>query len=289
MTRVAIVLPTRDRPRELSRAVRSVLAQTHADWELHVVDDGSAVPVVLETDDPRVSLHRHERSLGVSAARNVALGASGGEWVALLDDDDLWAPEKLERQLDVAAAHGAGLVWTATVLIDADGRVLRANPVAALSDPGVLRRYNVIGEPSRVLVARTAVEDVGGFSPDLSIVADWDLWLRVAPRVRCFALDEPLTAIVEHAGSMQIVDVDGIARELAVLAERYGVDPRSPEMAYWLAGKRFASERSARTAAAYLRAAAGTHGTPGALRRLVRRGRARRATAPAWVVQLLRD
>lgn len=288
MTRVAIVLPTKDRPRELSRAVRSVLAQTHTEWELHVVDDGSAVPVVLETDDPRVSLHRHEQSLGVSAARNAALGASGGQWVALLDDDDLWAPEKLERQLDVAAAHGAGLVWTATVLIDADGRVLRANPVAALPDPGVLRRYNVIGEPSSVLVSRAVVEEVGGFSPDLSIVADWDLWLRVAPRVRCFALDEPLTAIVEHAGSMQIVDVAGIERELAVLAARYGVDPAGAEMAYWMAGKRFAQQRSARTAVAYLRAAARAHGTPGAVRRIVRRGRARQGAAPEWVAQLVR-
>ncbi len=287
MTHVAVVLPTKDRPRELARAVRSVLGQTHTDWELHVVDDGSAEPVSLETDDPRVHLHRHERSTGVSAARNAALEASRGDWVALLDDDDLWAPEKLARQLAAAAAHDAGMVWTATLLIDAGGRLLRANPVMRPDGHDTLRRFNVVGEPSSVLVSRAAVDAAGGFATDLSILADWDLWLRVSPHVGMCPLDEPLTAIVEHPGSMQIVGVEKIERELAVLAERHGVHRDSPEMALYLAGKRWAAHRDVRSTAAYLRASARTHGTRGALRRLAGRGRARTRSAPAWVSRLV--
>lgn len=289
MTRVTVVLPTKDRPRELARAVRSVLAQTHTDWELHVVDDGSAVPVSLETDDPRVHLHRHERARGVSAARNAALAAAGGNWVALLDDDDLWAPEKLARQLGAAADHDAEMVWTATLLIDPVGRVLRANPVMRPDGPETLRRFNVVGEPSSVLVSRAAVDAAGGFSEDLSILADWDLWLRVAPHVGTCALDEPLTAIVEHPGSMQIVGLTEIERELAVLAERHGVHPDSPEMALYLAGKRWAVHPGVRTTGAYLRASARTHGVRGAVRRLAGRGRARRQATPAWVNGLMHD
>ncbi|UUY02909.1 glycosyltransferase [Svornostia abyssi] len=288
MTRVAVVLPTKDRPPELARAVRSVLSQTHTDWELHIVDDGSAAPASLATDDPRVHLHRHDTARGVSAARNTALSAAGGDWVALLDDDDLWAPEKLAHQLGAAATHDAEMVWTATLLIDPVGRVLRANPVMRPDGPETLRRFNVVGEPSSVLVSRAAVDAAGGFAEDLSILADWDLWLRIAPHVGTWALDEPLTAIVEHPGSMQIVGLTEIERELAVLAERHGVHPDSPEMELYLTGKRWAAHRGVRTTAAYLRASARTHGTRGALRRLAGRGRARTRLAPAWVSELMR-
>lgn len=256
--------------------------------EVVVVDDGSrddTTAAVSMIEGVRVVRHEHAR--GVAAARNTGIGVASGTWVALLDDDDLWAPEKLARQLGAAADHDAEMVWTATLLIDAGGRVLRANPVMRPDGPETLRRFNVVGEPSSVLVSRAAVDAAGGFAEDLSILADWDLWLRVAPHVGTWTLDEPLTAIVEHPGSMQIVGVTEIERELAVLAERHGVQSDSPEMELYLAGKRWAAHRDLRTSVTYLRASARTHGVRGTLQRLAGRGRARTQAAPAWVGRLV--
>lgn len=295
MTLVSIVLPTKDRPRELARAVRTVLAQTHEDWELLVVDDASEPAAAIGVNDPRIHVHRHDTPRGVSAARNMALASARGEWVALLDDDDLWAPEKLERQLACAEHTGAELIYTSTLLVDARGRVRRANPVHPSDNLARdLCRFNAVGEPSSVLVRRAALEEADGFSPDLSVVADWDLWLSIAPRVRAQAIVEPLTGIVEHEGSMQVVDVEQIEHELSVLwarhadlLARHGATHPNAEMRLYLASKRWLSRRTVVTSAAYLHAALRAHGLRGAAVRIARRARARRTDIPPWLTTAL--
>lgn len=263
---------------------------------MHVVDDGSSPPALLDVDDVRVHLHRHDAARGVAAARNAGLEVSTGAWIALLDDDDLWAPRKLERQLAAAAQADAGLVYTATVLLDEQARVLRANPVHPADDlVRDLCHFNAVGEPSSVLVRREAVERAGRFFTGMAILADWDLWLRVVPHTSACAIDEPLTAIVEHAGSMQL-DAPRIEAELSLLSARhadllaqFGATLANADMSLYLAGKRWHGRRNVGATAAYLAAAVRAHGARGAAARLVRRARARRMATPPWVTCLLAD
>ena len=110
---VSVVIPTADRWPLLSTcALRSALGQHDVEHEVIVVDDGSSdeTPRRLEElGDPRLRILRHATRQGVSQARNTAIEAARGEWIAFLDDDDLWSPRKLRVQLDLGAATGASL------------------------------------------------------------------------------------------------------------------------------------------------------------------------------------
>src|SRR3954452_19060247 len=198
--RITIVLPTRDRPADLTRAVRSVLRQTVTEIEVIVVDDGSRLPVdaaALAGGDPRVRVLRHDSSRGVSAARNAAIARARGTWVALLDDDDFWHEGKLALQLAAAERAGATLVFTSALLVNPAGRTIARIPVPEITDlPRQLLERNVVGNPSTVLVRRDELERAGGFDPELSILADWDLWLTLSAFARPCSLPDVTTAVV---------------------------------------------------------------------------------------------
>ena len=109
---VSIVVPTYDRARFLSEALASVVAQTVEDWECVVVDDGSREPVSLpESVDPRIRLVRRPRNGGPAAARNTGLLEARGAFVTFLDDDDLYAPERLALGLEGVARAPVAVCW----------------------------------------------------------------------------------------------------------------------------------------------------------------------------------
>src|SRR5438128_10593151 len=113
MTLVSIVMAARDAERFVGEAIESVGGQTHAEWELIVVDDGSADATAAAAGafgDPRIRVLRSERIGVLAQVRNRGIDEARGEWIAFLDADDAWEPAKLERQL--AAAGDAGLVHT---------------------------------------------------------------------------------------------------------------------------------------------------------------------------------
>jgi glycosyltransferase involved in cell wall biosynthesis len=177
---VSVVIPTRDRHAMVEGAVRSALDQTGAEVKVCVVDDGSEPPVVMPDDlaaDGRVKLIRLDQPQGASAARNAGLAATSGELVAFLDDDDVWLPGKLARQL---AALGEGSVAVACGFEVWNGTAL----VASLLPPDPFEARGLLAHPllwpSTVLVRRAAVEAAGRFDEALPRVEDWDLWLRLA-------------------------------------------------------------------------------------------------------------
>ena len=183
---VSVVVPTRDRPGLLTTTLRSIVRQHSVPIEVVVVDDASAdsdaVTAVVEAlDDCRIRIVRQPVPAGVSAARNCGLTASRGTWVAFCDDDDLWAPDKIHRQVDAVRTTGRNWAYTGSVDIN------RANVVTkGLSPPppdDVVRdlpRHNAVpGGCSSVLVARATLVQVGGFDIGLGPCADWDLWLRL--------------------------------------------------------------------------------------------------------------
>ncbi len=102
---VSVIMPTHNRPEFLQQAVESVLAQTYENLELIIIDDGSSPPAQLNIDDPRIRWLRHEQGKGAAAARNAGMRAAQGEFLAFLDDDDQYFPNKLSLLVDYLQTH----------------------------------------------------------------------------------------------------------------------------------------------------------------------------------------
>ena len=124
---VSVVMPVYNAEKTLREAVSSVCAQTEQDWELLLVDDAStdgsaSLAETLAGEDGRIRLLRNPRNLGVAETRNRGIAEARGEFVALLDSDDRWRPEKLRCQLALARESGADLLYCSYGLIDAEGK-----------------------------------------------------------------------------------------------------------------------------------------------------------------------
>ncbi len=182
---VSVIVPTFNHAHFLPHAVQSVLEQTFQDWEVVIVDDGSTDhtrDVVREFADARVR-YIYQSNRGLAAARNTGLGASLGEYVALLDADDLYLPCKLRVQVDWLRSHGDhGFVAGGWNYIDEQGKLI--GEYKPWLNPPLLDvkawLYNCYVNPVSVLVSKRWVQDVGGFDENFRRVEDWDLWLRLA-------------------------------------------------------------------------------------------------------------
>ena len=131
---VSVVIPTHNRRALLGMTLNSVLWQQGVTLEAIVVDEGSTDDTadrIKELRDRRVRLVRHDAPRGVSAARNHGIDVARGRWIAFLDDDDLWAPNKLFAQLHIASAAGATWVYAGSVKIDAHQRIIGGGPPPA--------------------------------------------------------------------------------------------------------------------------------------------------------------
>lgn len=204
---VSVVIPTRDRWPRLAVTLGAALAQEDVAVEVIVVDDGSLDPTpdrLAEIGDPRLVVLRNASPRGVAAARNRAIAEAHAPWIAFLDDDDLWSPRLLRAQLDAAGSRpGAVLTYCDTVVLDGG---LDAVSMIVPPEPGELvaqlRGWNVIGGPSCVMADTRTVLRLGGFDERMSVLADWDLWIRLAdagPAAHCPA---SLVGYVVHEGGM---------------------------------------------------------------------------------------
>ncbi len=222
--RVSVVIPTHNRADLLARAVHCALYQEGVDHEVVVVDDGSTddtADVLTRVVDDRLTVLRHADAKGVSRARNAGIAAASGDWVAFLDDDDVWSPDKLARQVATATADGAAWVYAGMVTVDVDLTILHGNRP---DDPETIAaelpvRDRIPSGPSNLVVRKAVLDEVGGFDPELSYDADWDLWLRILMTAGGPTLVEaPLLAHVRHPGNM---DFSRHLRDLEVIERRY--------------------------------------------------------------------
>jgi glycosyltransferase involved in cell wall biosynthesis len=200
--RVSVIIPTYNRAAMVKEAAAAVLAQTYRDFELLVVDDGS-------TDGTREALAAFAGEIrvlpspsrrGVSAARNLGIAATQGEWLAFLDSDDLWLPEKLARQMAFMAAHPQFLLsQTEETWVR---RGVRVNPPSTHRKEGgrlFLRSLErCLVSPSAVVLHRRLLEEHGGFDEDLPAAEDYDLWLRLSWRYEVGLVPEPL--VIKRGG-----------------------------------------------------------------------------------------
>lgn len=203
---VSVVIAAYNAERYIRSAVESVLAQTFSDFELHVVDDGSAddtaAIVRAYLSDGRVRLHEQSNQ-GQCAAKNRGVAASRGEFVAFLDADDVWHMEKLAKQLPLFARQSVGVVYSQERLIDDEGRLLCSNHIKLRRGRLVeeLLVHNVVSF-STAIVRRRLLQLHGAFDPELDMGIDYDLWLRLSPHCEFDFVDESLADYRIHDGQM---------------------------------------------------------------------------------------
>ncbi len=252
---VSVIIPTAGQ-RDLAPTVSSALAQAEAEVEVVVVFDGEPTLRPLIPEDARVHTVRLPARSGVSAARNAGIAKAAGAWLAFLDDDDLWAPDKLAGQLKVADGH-AGFAYSAAAWVDG-----RLRPIATFPPPSpsqlrtVLRRYNAIpAGGSNVIVRREVIDSVGLFDESLLLLSDWDMWVRLAAATPAAADPRPVVAYVRHEAAESASAADRHRAELDTIAARHGLEPDRGKFAAWLAGGQARSGRRGAAARLYLQAA----------------------------------
>jgi glycosyltransferase involved in cell wall biosynthesis len=260
LAEVSVVVPTHDRRRLLVQTLRSILWQRQVDFEVIVVDDGSSdgtAEVVAGLGDARVRLLRHDTPKGVAAARNHGIAEAAGAWLAFCDDDDLWAPDKLARQLQAAHQTGRTWVYTGEVHVDADGLVVGGAPPMP-PDRLVQRLWhaNVVpGGCSGVLLRRDALAGEELFDGGrYRHFADWDLWIRLARRGPPASVPAPLVGYRIHPGNASH-DTAGMVAELDVVERRHGVQVDRVSFYRYVALLCRRSGRRGAAIAYYLRAA----------------------------------
>ncbi|GJL56732.1 MAG: glycosyl transferase [Nitrospirales bacterium] len=205
MSRVSVVIPTCQRPIPLRRAIESVLAQTFQDFELIVIDDASGDStgqVVESMTDARIRYICHETNKGGSAARNTGIRNARGAYIAFLDDDDEWLPEKLAAQCAVLDNSPAkiGIVYTGYTRIDrTSGKVLSLRIPKKKGDlHDALQLENCLGSTSSVLVKKECFETVGLFDESLPSFQDYDMWLRISKHFHITYVNEILLKYYVH-------------------------------------------------------------------------------------------
>ena len=221
----------------MAEAIESVLGQTHAVRECIVVDDGSTdgtAAVVARFGDV-AKIVRQPRS-GVAAARNRGAAEARGDWIAFTDDDDLWAPDKLARQLHAAKAAGRDWSYTGSVNIGEGFGVVHGRPPPPPEEVvAALPHYNAIpGGGSNVVVRREALLRAGPFDTRLRNTEDWELWIRLAkvgpPAWAC----RPLLAYRVH-GSNSSLDIAEILRGTRLIEELHRTTADWGRLHRWLA------------------------------------------------------
>jgi glycosyltransferase involved in cell wall biosynthesis len=198
---VSVIIPTYNRGWSIEKAVDSVLAQDYKDFELIVVDDGSTdnTPQVLDTYRGAIKVIRQENK-GVSAARNRGIDEASGRFIAFLDSDDLWLPQKLSRQVEFFNTSPNALICQTEEIWIRNG--VRVNPKKRHKKPsGMIFEPSLalcLVSPSAVMIRRNLLEIVGNFDETLPACEDYDLWLRISCRFPVYRIDTPL--IIKRGG-----------------------------------------------------------------------------------------
>jgi glycosyltransferase involved in cell wall biosynthesis len=237
MPLVSVVMAAKNYARFLPEAVESVVAQSFADWELLIIDDGStdATPAAVRPylADTRVRSFRADK-LGQPRAKNLGIGLSRGEFVAFLDADDAWEPTKLEKQLAVFRGNpGVGVVFCRRSLIDEKGNPIAARPAPTPPRGRVLPAMFVQNFVcfSSAVVRREVFSHVGRFDPQWDLAIDFDLWLRVARHHEFDFVDEELVKYRTGHGNLSKKLLDRVDTAMSIMdraCSLYGASEEVP-------------------------------------------------------------
>ena len=190
---VSIIMPSYNTAQYITETIQSVINQTYQNWELIIVDDCSTDDtdiVVGRIKDPRIKYIKNEKNSGAAISRNRALRTANGRWVAFLDSDDLWKPEKLERQIRFMLKKKCYFSYTNYEEIDSDGN--RMNVI--VTGPKVITKTEMFNYCwpgcltvmyDRKKIGLIQIEDIKKNN-------DYAMWLKVCRKADCYLLDEIL-------------------------------------------------------------------------------------------------
>lgn len=228
---VSMIVPTYNRAHLLGRAIQSVLNQTYQDFELIVVDDGSSDntgEVVATFADSRIHYLRHEENRGAAAARNTAIKTAQGRYIAFLDSDDEWLPEKLEKQMKVFGnvSSRVGIVYTDMWRIGQDGVRKYWHSSRIMPEDGLIYDHLIGGRltgisMSSVIIRRGCFAKVGMFDEELSRLIDRDLFIRLSKHFYFYHIAEALVNYYETGKRISCDDKLLIGAQRSILQKYY--------------------------------------------------------------------
>ncbi|MEO7705802.1 MAG: glycosyltransferase family A protein [Thermoflexales bacterium] len=202
--RVSVIVPTFNRAAFLPQAIDSALAQGYDNLEIVVVDDGSTdgTRSVLEPYIDRIR-YVYQENQGAAVARNTAIAASSGEFIAFLDSDDIWLPGKLQIQMEVARLRpDIGMIASHAVTLDASGNAKSATPISPYQREGIVSiETNITQSPlpiDTLIVRRTYMPRDAPFRPGVQFFEDWEFCLRVAAQTQIWFVAQILAGVRSH-------------------------------------------------------------------------------------------
>jgi len=232
-TKVTVLMSVYNGERYLREAVESILGQTFADLEFLIINDGSTdgTREILESyTDSRIRVV-HQANIGIAAALNVGIRLANGEHIAGMDADDVSAPERLARQVELAREDpGVAAISTGARVLRTDREEVRTPRFSDSTLPALLLEKNPLVSAS-VLLRRSALLDVGGYGEQYPYAHDREMWLRLAWAGERFrVVEEPLYIIRKHSASVSVVHVetqaDSDRRATLAIVREFRRDPK---------------------------------------------------------------
>lgn len=201
---VSVITPVYNRLDYLEETIDSVLKQSYTDFEFLIIDDYSTQNIeefVSGYSDPRIKFLNNNRKKGAQGARNTGLIESKGRWIAFLDSDDIWMPDKLDKQLEVMISSGSKFSFTNWYVKSNEEISVHKNIT------GNIYKSNFIGTFSSVVICSDLISKVGLLDEDLVSCQDWDYWIRVLKYQEALHIEEPLL-IYRKVGNKKISNND---------------------------------------------------------------------------------
>lgn len=199
---VSIIMPAYNAEKYITNAINSIIHQTYKNWELLIVDDYSkdnTIKIVSEFKDDRIILLKNRKNIGAAISRNRALKAARGKWIAFLDSDDIWHPEKLERQINFMIRNGYAFTFT-DYRIQLNGRWM---PYVN-TGPNVVNKRKMYDYCYFSTITVMYDRDVVGLIQieDLKKNNDYAMWLQAVEKTKCYRIPECLSYYIKHDNSI---------------------------------------------------------------------------------------
>jgi glycosyltransferase involved in cell wall biosynthesis len=204
---VSVVMTTYNRAKYISDAIKSVLDQTFGDFELVIVDDGSTddtLRIIKSFNDKRIKYY-FQNNAGQNPARNAGIIISNGEYIAMIDSDDMWDRHKLEKQVDILDTHtDIGLVYCGTTFIDENNRTIYKKPIIGYKGNVLdkLLMTNFLYNGSCPLFRKSCIKKTGLFDTAFKRMTDWEFYLRFAIYYKFWGIKEYLLKYRIHNETM---------------------------------------------------------------------------------------